>query len=360
MASIVRPLSFARLQWRARALLIVGLLGAFGYSAARLPKNMLDGTHTSAFEKRFDRNLPIREFSERFWMALNYGLLHSPKAGAIPGNGNWLFTEEEFRTAFPLRPAFEVRLAAIESRVQSLESLGIPLAIALIPAKTRIASAHLGMRVPPQSLGPIYAIARNRLNAQSPTPDLLDAYRNANGSPKPATFFQADTHWTPFGAQLAATALAKSVESVPIRRDQPPCPGPTQAAAPETLVGDLVRFADRSLLAKMLGEQSESYPPPLQLCVAPEDALLSDAAPTLVLVGTSYSADPRWGFANALANQMGSEVVNAARSGEGPFAALDALLADGSLMENPPRLIIWEIPERYLWAPCNAKRHDVC
>lgn len=341
-------------------LLIVGLLGAFGYSAAWLPKNMLDGTLTAAFEKRFDRDLPIREFSERFWMALDYGLLRSPKAGAIPGKGNWLFTEEEFRSASPLRPAFGARLMAIESRVQSLESLGIPLVIALIPAKTRIAAADLGTRVPPQSLRPIYALARNRLNARAPTPDLLDAYRNANGSPKPATFFQMDTHWTPFGAQLAAIALAKSLESVPIKRDQPPCPGSSQAAAPETLIGDLVRFADRSLLAMMLGEQSESYPPPFQLCAAPEDTLLSDAAPTLVLVGTSYSADPRWGFANALANQMGREVVNAARSGEGPFAALDALLADGSLKDSPPRLIIWEIPERYLWAPCSAKRHDVC
>jgi alginate O-acetyltransferase complex protein AlgJ len=71
-------------------------------------------------------------------------------------------------------------------------------------------------------------------------------------------------------------------------------------------------------------------------------------APRLALVGTSYSAQPSWNFHGALQEALGEDVGNYAKEGLGPFAPMFEYLRSKDFAQAPPRLVLWEIPERYL------------
>jgi alginate O-acetyltransferase complex protein AlgJ len=66
------------------------------------------------------------------------------------------------------------------------------------------------------------------------------------------------------------------------------------------------------------------------------------------LVGTSYSASGVWDFDGALKVALGVDVLKVAAEGRGPFVPMREYL-DSPTIDNPkPRVVIWEIPERYL------------
>ena len=68
----------------------------------------------------------------------------------------------------------------------------------------------------------------------------------------------------------------------------------------------------------------------------------------VAVVGTSYSADSRWSFTEALKISLQADVLSVAAAGEGPFAPMAEYLESDTLSELPPQLVIWEIPERYV------------
>jgi alginate O-acetyltransferase complex protein AlgJ len=70
--------------------------------------------------------------------------------------------------------------------------------------------------------------------------------------------------------------------------------------------------------------------------------------PDIVLIGTSYSANTRWNFPGYLKEALGEDIASYAREGAGPFRPMLAYLASEDFRREPPRLVIWEIPERAL------------
>ena len=71
----------------------------------------------------------------------------------------------------------------------------------------------------------------------------------------------------------------------------------------------------------------------------------------VTLVGTSYSAKSKsnvWHFDDALAQALGTEVLNAAQEGKGPILPMREYLKSQDRQDNPPQVVIWEIPERFL------------
>ena len=73
----------------------------------------------------------------------------------------------------------------------------------------------------------------------------------------------------------------------------------------------------------------------------------------MALVGTSYSANPLWNFDGFLKEELEADVLNVADERMGPFETMQKYLKDEALETNPPKLIIWEVPERYLPIPDN-------
>jgi alginate O-acetyltransferase complex protein AlgJ len=80
----------------------------------------------------------------------------------------------------------------------------------------------------------------------------------------------------------------------------------------------------------------------------PGNALFGDQSFPVALVGTSYSANPQWNFEGFLKEALQTDILNAADEGRGPFETMKDYLEDDSFATNPPDLIVWEIPERYL------------
>jgi alginate O-acetyltransferase complex protein AlgJ len=76
--------------------------------------------------------------------------------------------------------------------------------------------------------------------------------------------------------------------------------------------------------------------------------LFTDFDTALALVGTSYSARSEFNFAGFLQQETGLELVNFATEGQGPFAPMRMLLESGEIVETGARIVIWEIPERYI------------
>ena len=65
-------------------------------------------------------------------------------------------------------------------------------------------------------------------------------------------------------------------------------------------------------------------------------------------MGSSYSAQKQWGFAESLAEALEARVVNGAVEGEGPFVPMLELLGTSAVQEVAPDLVVWELPERFL------------
>ena len=87
-------------------------------------------------------------------------------------------------------------------------------------------------------------------------------------------------------------------------------------------------------------------------------ALFGEAAPQVALVGTSYSANPKWNFIGALKQELGSDLLNYAENGHGPLVPMLRLLQRGPEETADLRLVIWEFPERYLMLPSDLSEFD--
>ncbi len=70
--------------------------------------------------------------------------------------------------------------------------------------------------------------------------------------------------------------------------------------------------------------------------------------PQVALIGTSYSANPAWNFVGALQAALGEELASYATEGIGPFVPMVQFLLGADIERAPPRLVIWELPERAL------------
>jgi alginate O-acetyltransferase complex protein AlgJ len=123
---------------------------------------------------------------------------------------------------------------------------------------------------------------------------------------------------------------------------------------PQQLTGDLMNFVPVERFADLLGLGAETFRP--VVAVAAETAsgtadLFATPEIPVSLVGTSYSADRRWGFADQLRWHLNADVLEVSEAGRGPFAPMASYLRSETYQEIRPRVIVWEIPERYLTLP---------
>ena len=308
-----------------------------------LPESgLLAGGLTREFEGVYKSVLPHVAPSFGLIGAARYALLDEARQGAIVGSGGWLFTAEEIRAS----PA-DAELTAITAQVQDIrDQLGLggtDLVLVPLPAKIDIARVFS----PDPAYGAALESLYDRFTTQLVANGLVvvnarDALRSGDGP----GFFVTDTHWTPNGALRVADAVARSGAiqhgSLTYRR---------QAAPTISLTGDLVAFVTTPGLAPHVGLVPEQVVPVLQTPLSADADIFGSAGPDIVLVGTSYSANPDWGFADALMMALGRDVVSVAEQGRGPLAPMQDYLASADFAASPPAVVIWEIPIRYLTDP---------
>ena len=119
---------------------------------------------------------------------------------------------------------------------------------------------------------------------------------------------------------------------------------------PEQFTGDLIPFVTSDRVAPMVGLPRERASARRSEVKALEDIdLFAPSLDEIGLVGTSYSANARWGFEDALKRAFSRDILNFAQVGQGPLAPMQAYLERDDVHEV--KTVIWEIPVRYLTDP---------
>lgn len=345
------------------------------------------GDAGSKIQSAFDAAIPLREEAIGLWAGLRWALFGQGYRGVLPGRDGWLFSTEEFEE-FPagsIAAPFEF----IREVNDELLERGIALVLAPVPAKARVCADYLPGPIPWVNryvtilekcleLG-IPAVDLNtaleKYQPQGPqgaAPDgkseLLGTAPSENAASKEQrNFLRTDTHWTPSGAARAAYAIAQAIlDFFPLSERKIK----VEIGEKEPYLGDLLFFLP------LKAPSWQPLPPPdllapiyfTEMGAAPnKDFAEMGAAPDapdapsdlvaalfampdlpVALVGTSYSAARQWGFAGFLEAELGQDLLNLAVEGKGPFEPMKAALVDSLLEDNGVRLVIWEIPERYI------------
>ena len=325
----------------------VGLAGVLAANAMHTSVDLpwWNGEWGAKWEKILDHDVFFREPSVTAWAIVEYSLFQEGRPGVLVGDDGWLFTNEEF-LIYPHDAATAAENARVVlAAAAEINARGAGLLVVVIPAKSRLEADHLGRHVVPAAVaarspafvGVLEKSKIDVLNLQS----ALEAARQTA-----QVFLRTDTHWTPEGAEAAAAAIrghvqekgAAWLDSAVVNRTA----GPSARHS-----GDLLRYIPLGPWQDTLGPQPDTISSAITQVVAGGD-LLGDATIPVTLVGTSYSDDARWGFLGSLQVALRADVLNAAAQGKGPFVSMAAYLQDDAWTTNPPQLVIWEIPERYI------------
>lgn len=303
---------------------------------------LLSGGLTRDLDGVYKKDLPHMAASFGLIGAARYAMLGEARQGALVGRDGWLFSAEEVRS-MPSDAALAGIVGTVQAVRAQLKASGTDLVVVPLPAKVDI-YRHLGPDpVFGQALEQLYGTFTAALAADGVT--AVDA-RTPLLNPNDPVFFATDTHWTPLGASLVAAAVASSgvIDSGTLTFDR-------KVSDPKPLTGDLVSFVTTETLAPRIGLPRENVTPVTLTASNATTDIFGGAATDIVLVGTSYSANTDWGFADALMLALGRDVVSVAEQGLGPLKPMQDYLAGADYRDEAPAVVIWEIPVRYLTDP---------
>lgn len=289
--------------------------------------DILRGAWQPKFESSLREVLPVSAASRDAWGRAEFALFHEGRKGVIAGKDGWLFTDEEFSCPKSFTWNFRENLDFIAQTQKKMREAGAKLVIVLIPAKSRL----FGVDVP-GCRASLYDDIRARIAA--PVTDLLPVMRD-----RTEFFFKSDTHWTPAGSRLAAEEAAKLAHVSEGQEFK------SVSSGSKAHAGDLLRYVPG------VAFPSETFAAYTTESASGGDLLGDAPVPRVALVGTSYSANKDWNFAGFLKESLRADVLNVASEGQGPFAVMRDYLASEEWKSAPPRLVVWEMPERYFLSP---------
>lgn len=329
----------------------------FGYAAvvnlgyARFPGveevprdiTALRGALTAKLDSVYRQSLPHRDPAIGVMGAMRYLAVGEGRKGVVAGSDGWLFTAEEVR---PAPKSLDPALDRIERVRDELAAAGSRLVIVPVPGKIDV---HVEQSDAETATGIAQLYDRFLDGLSGRDIAALDArsFLRAQAATGRA-FFRTDTHWTPKGAEAVAKGLARS-GLVPMGE----MPFSVTQGAVDRFTGDLVSFVTDDRLAPLVGLSPEITAP--YTAESQEEAGLDIFAGAgsgaTLLIGTSYSANPAWSFAEALKLALRKDVLNFAVEGQGPAQPMLDFLASSEFTEAPPAVVIWEFPVRYLTDP---------
>ncbi len=326
------------------------LPGAMHGAGSPLSGDILRGKWAPKFEKAFGDALPVGTQSRDGWGLAEYEAFGQGRKGVVVGREGWLYTAEEFSCPVDAEDNLKQNLSYIADKVKGFTAKNIRTIVALIPAKARALPEHLNGAALPGCRRDLYQNARNTLLQQGvPVADVLGAMQSQIA--RDDLYLKTDTHWTQEGARVAAKQVAAAAHTFN-NLDLPPGTFESEPTAAGKRDGDLARYLPGAGVAP---EPFKAWKTSATVSVAGTGSmqdLLGDApAPAVTLVGTSYSANPSWNFDGFLKEALKSDVLNMAEEGQGPLVVMDKYLAGNGIKDSPPKLLVWEIPERYLVMP---------
>lgn len=304
------------------------------------------GQVTHAFNHQFEQQLPARQNMIGLANGLRYRLTGGAGEQVFAGRDGWLFLAEELTVRPPAERDMAERLALIAGLSQSLAALDVRLVLAVVPDKARIYANRL-VTAYPAANAMRYSQAQEKLLAAGVSSiDLLSPLQKAANEAQ--VYYRTDTHWNQRGAQVAAQALGAGLREQ--FADLPPTAFVTQQMGPEAeRPGDLMRLMGVAEMPSVL-RPSADREAPLQTQKKSEGVkalgLFDEQNIAVVLVGTSYSL--RGNFHGFLQEALATEVLNVAKDGGGFLQSITDYLQDEAFASNKPRVLVWELPERFL------------
>lgn len=283
------------------------------------------------------------------WLAI--GDTGSRVRQGCPG---WLFIADEL-TLHPHAAAnAEARAHKVSALSEQLGKRGIQLLVAVVPDKSRIAADQLCGIARSAQLNTRAQAWQATLQASGVAVLDLAPQLQPLGS---AAFLRTDTHWSEAGADAAAQAIAARIKQLGISAT-PAKQFSVEAGTQQVRPGDLVRLAGLDWLPASLQPQQELVAASqLQEVTVPgeegslgEDDLFGDSQlPNIAVIGTSFSRNSN--FIPFLERAVGASVGNFAKDGGEFSGAAKDYFASPAFKQTPPRLLVWEIPERDLQSP---------
>ena len=273
------------------------------------------------------------------------------------GKRDWFFLNDE-RVIYPDRHNNAATRASEVIRLRNrLASQSIELIVAVIPDKSRIKSDSLGNLLRPKSIEFrveqwVDSLSRAGVNVVN----LTDTLKQRNDIAGKHSFMRTDTHWNEEGAEIAARLIAQRILHTGFVAS-PSVERTISTQTQQIFAGDLEKLAGINNLHAWFRPPGEmvrhsSFAMSTQASSAQDgkpldDDLFGDSQlPNTVLLGTSYSTTSN--FAQFLAFFLKTNIANFAKEGGDFSGSVNAYLKSVAFKETPPKMIIWEIPERMI------------
>jgi alginate O-acetyltransferase complex protein AlgJ len=318
---------------------------------------VLHGKVTHAFAKQLSGTFLAQRMAD-LERGASWLMLHDTGPRVRQGCPGWLFLADEFRLNRNARANADTKAQAVIELQRNLSKRGIELLVAIVPDKSRIAASELCSLYRPAVLQSRVVAWTSTLNAAGIKAVDLTASLQPLGAD---AYLRTDTHWSESGADAAARTVALRVQQMGISAT-PARSFATQSSPQAVRPGDLVRLAGLEWLPL-------SLQPPAQYVAATQvveqvieqgnaasadadnlDDLFGDSnLPNVALIGTSFSRNSN--FVGFLQRALGAPVGNFAKDGGEFLGAAVAYFDNPAFKQTPPRLLIWEIPERDLQTP---------
>lgn len=278
------------------------------------------------------------------------------------GVTGWLFLGDELTVHDqPQRNAAQ-RKADVLKVQKALSAKGIKLLVVVVPDKSRIEASQLGILHRPSRYAQRVSQWVTALNAEGiealDLTDTLAAFKQKHL----AAFLKSDSHWTEQGALAAAVVVSTEVQRLKITAT------PAQSLVIDKRAetwrpGDLIRLAGVEWLPDALQPEQDiaqetNFKVDARTTNTPSSSSASSASaqtddlfgdadlPNIVVIGTSYSRTSN--FVPFIEKELNAKVANFARSGGDFSGAMNVYLSSVAFKKTPPKLVIWEIPERVL------------
>lgn len=271
-----------------------------------------------------------------------------------PGCEGWLFLTDEMRINRHAQDNASTKAAVVRDVQQRLAKQGISLLVAVVPDKSRIASSQLcDLRRPAQLQDRVVAWVDELKKQGVDAVDLAPALQPLGAE----AFLRTDTHWSEAGASAAAKAVAQQVKAMGITAT-PSKAYEVTVQSPERRPGDLVRLAGLEWLPLTSQPAPENVATSQINAKADEtsagaddlDDLFGDSnLPNVALIGTSFSRNSNFG--GFLEQALGASIGNFAKDGGEFSGGANTYFNNPAFAQTPPKLVIWEIPERDLQTP---------
>jgi len=263
------------------------------------------------------------------------------------GCDGWLFLIDELEIHRDGDAAFRFRLRIIDAVAKFLQRRGIALLIVPVPDKSRVEATQLcGIRRPKLLGGRLEQFTARLQENKIRFVDIYGALAALGGE----RYYRTDTHWNEPGARRAAEDIAASLHHLKL------APASKESFRVITeqqheRIGDLIHLAGLDHVSWPLRPRGDlETPSRIEQKTAREVGPFDDIPPPeVVVIGTSFSR--RANFTQFLSLLLGAPVANMAKDGGGLVTAALAYFSNPAFTETPPRVVIWEIPERILDNP---------